>query len=301
MEYQIISDGACDLGDECAKRIGVEVVPFYVSFDDSSYMKEGVDIGVRDFYQHLVDEPTVFPKSSMPSVNDYIEVFEPHVKNNEGIICICITTKFSGSYNSAQNAKSMLLETYPDAKIEIIDSTLNTISEGDFVREAARMKEAGLSYEEAIENLHRIKSTGRIIFTVGNLDYLIHGGRIGKVMGVAANKLGIKPMITMKEGEIFSSGIARSRKKSIDKLYEQIKEFFVSNHLNADDYEIAVGYGYDYEEAVNFRNNLLESMKSYSNRTSMDIYQIGATICVHTGPYPLGVGLIEKYDAKRTK
>lgn len=299
MEYHIIADGACDLGEECAKRIGVEVVPFYVSFDDTTYKKEIEEIGVRDFYNHMVEEPGVFPKSSMPSVQDFFDVFEPHAKKGEPVICICITTKFSGSYNSATNAKNMILETYPDAKITVIDSTLNTVTLGIFVREAARMKADGVSYEENISNLERIKSTGRIIFTIGNMDYLIHGGRVGKVMGVAANMLAIKPMILMKDGEIFSNGVARSRKKSIEKLYTQIRDNFKDNHLNPDHYEIVVGFGYDYEEAVGFRDHLLETLKEYSHIDKVDIFQIGATISVHTGPYPIGVGLLEKYDAKK--
>lgn len=297
MEYKIIADGACDLYGENADKIGVKIVPFYVAFEENVYKKEGAEIEVRHFYKEMVENPTVFPKTSMPSVQDYVDVFTPIVKAGEGVLCICITTKFSGSYNSAVNARNMLLEDYPDAKIEVIDSTLNTVEEGIFVREAARMKAAGLSLEESVQALERIKSTGRIIFTVGSLDYLIHGGRIGKVLGGAVNMLGIKPMIVMQDGEIFSSGMARGRKKSIDKLLVQIKEHFTKNNLNANDYEIVVGYGYDYDEAVSFRDRLLESVKEYSDITSIDIYQIGATVGVHTGPYPLGVGLLKKYDA----
>ena len=139
----------------------------------------------------------------------------------------------------------MPLEDYPDAKIEVIDSTLNTVEEGIFVREAARMKAAGLSLEESVQALERIKSTGRIIFTVGSLDYLIHGGRIGKVLGGAVNMLGIKPMIICLDGEIFSSGMARGRKKSIDKL-SQIKEHFTKiNLLMLRMIRNGGGYGYD--------------------------------------------------------
>ncbi len=297
MEYRIIADGASDMYGEAADKAGVTIVPFYVSFDETTYKKEGAEVGVREFYQEMVDHPTVFPKTSMPSVQDYLDVFTPVVEAGEGIVCICITTKFSGSYNSAVNAKNMLLEDYPDAKITVIDSTLNTVEEGVYVREAARMKADGLSYEACVENLERIKSTGRIIFTIGSMDYLIHGGRVGKVLGGAVNILGIKPMILMQEGEIFSSGVARSRKKSIDKLFVQIADYFKKNNLNADDYEIVVGYGYDYEEAKDFRDRLLESMKEYSNKTQIDMYQIGATVGVHTGPYPLGVGFVKKYDA----
>lgn len=297
MEYKIIADGASDLYGENADKLGVKIVPFYVAFEENNYKKEGEELEVRHFYKKMVENPTVFPKTSMPSVQDYIDVFTPVVKAGEGILCICITTKFSGSYNSAVNARSMIMEDYPQAKIEVIDSTLNTVEEGIFVREAVRMKEAGFSLEENATKLEMIKSTGRIIFTVGSLDYLIHGGRIGKVMGGAVNMLGIKPMILMQDGEIFSTGMARGRKKSIEKLLVQIREYFEKNNLNANDYEIVVGYGYDYEEAVGFRDKLLESVKEYSDITSIGIYQIGATVGVHTGPYPLGVGLLKKYDA----
>lgn len=297
MNYHIISDGSCDLGVGAFEKYGVEIVPFYVSFDDETYLREIKDIGIREFYQKMVNEPGVFPKSSMPSVQDYIDVFEPHLKDGEAIICICITTKFSGSYNSASNAKEILLETYPDAKIQVIDATINTVLQGIYVREAARMKKNGLSFEEAVAALERIKSSGRIIFTIGNMDYLIHGGRVGKVMGVAANKLGIKPMILLKEGEIFSNGVARSRKKSIEKVISQTREHFEKNQLDPNKYEIVVGFGYDHDEAVAFRDKLLESLKEYSSISNVDIYQIGATIGVHTGPYPIGVALLERYDA----
>lgn len=79
-EYCIISDGSCDLPKDLAAKENITVVPFYVSFDEKNYMKEGVDIGVRDFYQKMVDNKGVFPKSSLPSVQDYMEVFEPIIK-----------------------------------------------------------------------------------------------------------------------------------------------------------------------------------------------------------------------------
>lgn len=295
-EYKIIADGAADLGEACAQAIGVDVVPFYVSFDDQTYQKEILEVGIRQFYQEMVDHPKVYPKSSMPSVQDYADVFETYVKDGVAVICICITTKFSGSYNSAMTAAGLMKDTYPDAEITVIDSTLNTVLEGNFVREAARMKQAGLSYQETIDKLMKMRATGRILFTVGGMSYLVHGGRVGKLMGLAANTLNIRPLITMKEGEIFPSGLARSRKKSMDKVIELIDAFFKESGEQADQYEIVVGYGYDYEEAVRFRDQVLQSMAAYSNIQSMDIYQIGATIGVHTGPYPIGVGLLKKYE-----
>lgn len=295
MAYQIITDGSCDLGQEIPQKAGIKVVPFYVTFDGENYKKEIEEIGVREFYQQMVDHPDQFPKSSLPSVQDYVEAFTPYVKEGKDIICLCITVKFSGSYNSAKTAADSLKEEYPDVKIQVIDTTVNTVLQGILVEEAVQMQQAGLSFEETVAGVERIKVTGRIIFTVGNYEYLIHGGRIGKVMGNAASTLGIKPLIMLREGEIFPIGISRSRKKACKRLIEQTREHFDKIGESPDDYRIVVGYGYDYEEAVSFRDELLASLKTYSGYESIDIYQIGATIGVHTGPYPIGLGLIRKF------
>lgn len=225
MDYKIVTDGSCDLPPELCREKQVDVVPFYVSFDSETYRKEIAEIPIRDFYEQMVADPTTFPKSSMPSVQDYVDVFQPIVKEGKAIICICITTKFSGSYQSAMNAREIILESVPDARITVLDSTINTVLQGIFVLEAIKMYEAQLPYETVIEKLEEIKSTGRIFFTVGNIDYLKHGGRIGKLAGIAGSMLGIRPLITLKEGEIFPSGLARSRKKSLEKVYELLWQY----------------------------------------------------------------------------
>ena len=93
-EFKIIADGAADLGEAGARENGVDVVPFYVSFDGNTYEKEIEEVEVREFYQKMVDNPKVFPKTSMPSVQDYIDVFESYAKTGIPILCICITAKF---------------------------------------------------------------------------------------------------------------------------------------------------------------------------------------------------------------
>ena len=103
--FHIISDGSCDLPVELTKEKNITVVPFYVSFEEGKYQKEMVEIGVREFYQEMVDHPDVFPKSSMPSVDDFYHAFEKSAKENIPVICICITKKFSGSLQSATVAK----------------------------------------------------------------------------------------------------------------------------------------------------------------------------------------------------
>ena len=164
MDYKIVTDGSCDLPPELCREKQVDVVPFYVSFDSETYQKEIVEIPIRDFYEQMVADPTTFPKSSMPSVQDYVDAFEPIVREGKSIICICITTKFSGSYQSAMNAREIILESVPDARITILDSTINTVLQGIFVLEAIKMYEAQLPYEIVIEKLEAIKSTGLYLF-----------------------------------------------------------------------------------------------------------------------------------------
>lgn len=292
--FHIISDGSCDLPEKLAEEKNITVVPFYVSFDDKHYLKENVEIGIRDFYQQMVDRKGVYPKSSMPSAQDYMEVFLPFVKKGIPLICICITTKFSGSMQSALNAKAMITEEYPEAEITVIDSCVDTVLQGLYVLEAVKLRDSGRSYQETVKRLEEIKSSGRIFFTVGDMEYLKHGGRIGKVTAVAGSVLGIRPVITLKEGEIFPSGIGRGRKRTTEKALELLLEYLASG-MGSDCYNICVGFGYDYEEAVVFRDHALETLKEKGyDVKEIPIYQIGATISVHTGPYPLGFGIIEK-------
>lgn len=296
--YRIVTDGSCDLGEKEAKALNLTVVPFYISVDGEHYKKEIEELEVREFYQFMKDNPKVFPKTSLPTVQDYIDKFEPFLIDNKAIICICITIKFSGSYNSAINAKDILLETYPEAKITIIDATVNTVLQGLLVQEACRMQQDGLEYQQVIDKINEIKVTGRIFFTVGCMDYLVNGGRVGKLAGVAAGTLGIRPIITLKEGEIHPSGLARGRNKSCKKLLDHLLAYLEECGGEPEHYSYTIGYGYDGEEVETFREEVLASiLNRYPNcQVNISILQIGATIGVHTGPNPLGIGIIRKYD-----
>lgn len=293
--YHIISDGSCDLAPEMAAENNVTIVPFYVSFDEEHYERENVEIGVREFYQKMVDNPKVYPKSSMPSVQDYMDVFMPCVEKNVPIICICITTKFSGSMQSALNAKAMILEEHPTAQIAVIDATVNTVLQGLFVLEAVRLRDHEVSYQEAVRRLETIKSTGRIFFTVGDMEYLRHGGRIGKVAGAAGSILGIRPVITLKEGEIFPSGISRSRKGTVAKSIELLLNYLKEIGGDPKKHSVVMGFGYDRAEAETLNATVLETLRENGYMfDELPLFQIGATIGVHTGPHPLGFCVIEK-------
>lgn len=288
--YVIVSDGSCDLTQEDAKKLNVEIVPFYVVFENEQYLKEGVDVSAADFYQKMIDNPNIFPKSSLPSVEDYVSCFEKHLRDGKDIICLCITTKFSGSYNSASSAKQLLEEEYPERKITIIDTMVNTVLQGLVVREATRLRDLGYEYNKLVDIINEKKTTGRIFFTVKELTYLQHGGRIGKVASIVGDLMKISPIIVLKEGEIHQGGIALSRKRALLKVKELAKSYVDSN--KGKKFVLCVGYGYDKEEGTNF----VETLSKIFPDQDIILNHIGATIGVHTGPYPIGVGILEKFD-----
>lgn len=293
-DFEIISDGACDLADDAVSKLGIRVVPFYVAYDEQNYLREKVDFAVQDFYQKLVDNPGVFPKTSMPTAEDYSREFQRAYDLDKDILCITISKKFSGSLNSALMARDMFLDEHPDARIEVLDSTMLSCSQGLLVREIVRMKENGLSLNEVLTCAENLKKTGRCYFTINGLSYLQHGGRIGKLTAVVGNILKVTPLIIAKDGEIQSGGIALSRKRAIMKILDKFKGILNKHNLNIDDYLIEVGYGYSLEEgqelALRFEEIFHKKIELFD--------QIGATIAVHTGPYPIGIAFIRKYDAK---
>ena len=252
--FDIVTDSACDLTPETMRQLGLTVVPFYVSTDGEHYLKEGQEIAVRDFYQFMVDHPGTLPKTSLPSLEDFEKVFREKAAAGRETLCLCFTGKMSGGVGSARNARELVLEDYPQAVIEVVDT----------------------------------------------LDYLIKGGRIGKVTGLAANFLNVKPMIHFAEGEIFSGGMARGRLKSMEKAIEQLLGYLAERKADPDDYHIIAGYGYDAEEGRRFWMQLRAALRAKYPASACDagLLQIGATIAVHTGPYPLGVGVMRKWKKK---
>ena len=292
-DFEIISDGSCDLSDEAVSKLGIRVVPFYVAYDEESYLKEKVDFQVQEFYQKLMDNPGVFPKTSMPSAVDYCQEFQKAFELNKNILCITISKKFSGSLNSALMARDMFLEEHPDARVEVVDSTVNSCTQGLLVREIARMRENGLTLDEVLSKIEEIKVTGRSYFTINGLSYLQHGGRIGKLTAIVGNILKVTPLIVQKDGEIQSGGIALSRKRAIMKIFDKFKSTLHKHNLSLEDYLIVVGYGNSLEEGMEFAKKFEEIFGK-----KVELFdQIGATIAVHTGPYPIGIAFIRKYDA----
>lgn len=293
---KIVSDSACDFSKIYADKLNVEIVPLYVTFDGNTYSKDLIEIDRDTFYQKMVDEGS-FPKTSLPSVQDYLSIFEQAAQNNDELICLCITSSLSGSYNSASTALNILKEDYPDARVMVHNSHQNTVGQALLVEQCATMRDAGKSYDEINNAIRQIKEDSQILFTTSTLEYLKKGGRIGKILFTATGKLNIQPILHLSKGELGLSGVSRSRKKALKSVISKTAKFFESHDKS--DYLFTVGYGYDLEEGINFRSRVEEELGITcieSEEGSLFDSAIGAVTACHTGPYAIGIAFARKYD-----
>ena len=296
MKFCIVSGSSCDLGREEVERLGVSMVSFYGAIGDEVYYREERDIPTREFYQRMADAPGVFPKTSMPTMDDYLEVFRPLAGSGLPILCICLNARFSGSYQSALNAAAELREEFPDVRVQVLDSTLATVLQGLFVQEAAALRDAGCTLEEAVEALRPLPATGRIFFTTNDLEYLRHGGRIGRAAAATGTLLKVKPLIGYKDAGLISDGIAQGRKKSLVKVRELFFRHLKREEIDIDRCRLATGFGLDAAEHEAFAQTVYDGLLElgYDRPDVKRPYQIGVTIGVHTGPSPIGVGLMRR-------
>lgn len=289
--FVILSDSSCDLPEGLKKQYNIDVVPFYVSFDKKDYLKENIDININSFYEKVVAEKIV-PKTSLPSIEDYTNKFKPYLEKGLDILCFTICGELSGSYQSATNAASILLEDYPERKILIVDSQKATVAQGLLVIQACKMKEAGFSLQETYEKIENLKYEGIIVFTIDTLEYLQKGGRIGRASALAGNLLNIKPILLFKEGALEPHSKVRGRKKSLSDVLKIFSQYIENNQ---NDYEIAIAHANCKNEALVLEKDLKEK---FNITLTYPIFDIGITIGAHTGPTAIGVGCIKKFDAQ---
>ncbi|MEY8321035.1 DegV family protein [Lachnospiraceae bacterium 46-61] len=291
-EFQIFSDGAADIPSNIKKQYNIITIPFYISLDQKTYQKEIEELPLSVFYNNMIQK-NVFPKTSLPSVQDYIDAFTPLLESGKDIICFTITDTLSGSFQSAMSAKQILEENYTKRKIYIENSYAATGSQYLIVREAARMQQLGYDIDIVHSFVQKAKIDSRIFFVVGTLTHLEKGGRIGKVAALSGSILNIKPLIVLANGEINKAGLARSRKKAMLKLSELTKNYMEQNHFSPSDFTLTIGTTNTPDE-VDILTEILKS--DLPNIEIIEPFQIGATIATHTGPMTLGVCINKKFE-----
>jgi DegV family protein with EDD domain len=193
----IVTDSTADIPKDLVERYGIKVIPLYVNFEDRSYLDDRVDITSKQFYERLRSVKKQ-PTTSQPTPQDFIKAYSELLKENGSIISIHISKKMSGTYNSAEMARKEL----SDSDIEVIDSELVHIPLGILVIKAAELARDGKSKEEILDAINKLKQKITVLFIPSTLKYLIMGGRIGRAKGLIASVLEIRPILTLRLGEV---------------------------------------------------------------------------------------------------
>jgi DegV family protein with EDD domain len=191
------------------------------------------------------------------------------------------------------NAKQILEEQYPDANIQIIDSIQATAGEGILLMQIAYMKKAGLSLGLVVEKLAKLKPTARIMFTVDTLEYLAKGRRIGKVASLAGTILDLKPLIQLKEAELIPYSNVRGRRKSLEKIFAMVGEYFKETGEKPSDYDFCIADATTPEDAGYLQRRLEEFI---GRKITYPVFRIGVTIGTYVGPGGIGICFVKKYD-----
>ena len=281
MAVKLITDSTCDLPQDVASQWDITVVPCYVHFNEEIY-KDGIDLGPDEFYSRLVSS-TALPTTAQPSVNDFVQVYRPLLDEGHDVVSIHLSAKFSGTMNSAIQARDSLLSSQErkQGRIEIIDSQMTSMGLGLIVLDTARVIKSNASCDEVLEKVRSCMARTHCYFLLDTLEYLKRGGRIGKASAFLGSLLNIKPILTIKEGEAHPFERSRTRQRGLQRLVEVISGLGPAEQMG-------ILHSTTEEEA----EALKQRLGSLVPDGNVIVSRFGPVIGTYLGPGALGVSLI---------
>ena len=197
MKVQVITDSTSDIPPELAEELDIRVVPIYLRFGDKIY-RDGVDIRSDEFYSMLTSSP-IHPATSQPNPEDFASVYKEYCEKTDGIVSIHISSRISGTFNSATIAQKTLKSRCP---IEVIDSKFNSAGLGLVVMAAARLAQSGASLSDVVNEANQAVSQVCMFGMFETMKYLARSGRVNKTIATASQILHVMPLLTFFDGEI---------------------------------------------------------------------------------------------------
>jgi DegV family protein with EDD domain len=250
--------------------------------------RDGIDITCDELYSRL-DEETEYPTTSQPSPGDFTKVYDKLANDADEILSIHVSSKLSGTYNSALQGKAT---TRIKSRIVVFDSEMVTMGMGLATILAAKMAQSGHALDDIISNVKQALYQTRVFAMFESLKYLQRGGRIGRAKALIGGFLSVKPMLTLKDGEIHPVGFVRTRSKGIEKLVDQ-----ASKAVNP---EVAIIHSTTPLDATALRDRI----EQVAPESKTYISRLGPALGVHGGPGALVLGIMNKtsqYDQKLGK
>jgi DegV family protein with EDD domain len=251
-----------------AKKLGITIVPVYIYFGDKAY-KDGVDIGPDELYKRLVEGP-IYPTTTQPMPVDFAKTYGELSKDADSIVSIHLSAKVSGTYNAALQGVEAAK---PKCEVHVVDGFSVSVGLGIIAMTAARAVKAGGNLEEVLKETRKAISQTQIRAVLDTLHYLLKGGRITKTKALVGTLLKVKPILTMREGEMVQAGMARSYAKGIEQLFD-----FVKSRPKLQ--EVAIAHSTVPEEAAAFKKRVA----SIIGEEQILMSRVGAGLGVHGGP-----------------
>ncbi len=270
----LLTDSACDLPNKMVKEYDIRVLPLKVIYPDKEY-SDRVDIEPAQVYEQM---PEKIPTTSMPALQEIKNVIDSI--RQEGfthLLAVHISSGLSGTYEAVE----LIARDIKDLKIKVVDSKTLSMGTGWMVLEAARNISNGVSFNNILENINRIRSKMQVYYVIETLEYLRKGGRIGLVASMLGEFLHLKPIISVnKDGKYFTFCKAKGRLKSIDKIFQLVEEAVQDKQV-----KLAFVHGGAHKEfeALKTRFNKLPNIKELITS------DISPALGVHTGPGLLGI------------
>lgn len=277
MAVKIVTDSSADLPAKIAEDLGITMVPLYVRFGEQVY-RDRIDITEDEFYKRLTAD-TIHPSTIQPSPQDFADVYKKLAKEADGIISIHISSKLSGTLNSARQAK----EDCKGAQIEVIDSQVLSAALALIVISAARMAKEGAKFTDVVKHVNKLIISAHLEGLLDTLKYLQLGGRIGKAKALVGSLLNVKPVLTLKDGEVMPAGQVRSRSKGLDRLFE-----FAKSGKNIQG--MAIAYNTTPVEAQEMAERI--AVAKVFDPDKIVMARIGPMLGVHMGPGTIIVAFI---------
>ena len=281
-EYVIMTDSSCDLSQELADQLGLEVLPLEVMADGKNYRNwlDGREIGFKEFYKLAREGKEL--KTSAVNTAAFEEKMEKLLKEGKDILYIGFSSGLSTTYNSGEAAARELREKYPDRKIYTVDTLAASLGQGMIIYYAAKKKEAGATIEEVRDFVENEKLHMCHWFTVDDLNYLKRGGRISAATAAVGTMLSIKPVMHMdNEGHLVAVGKARGRKAALCQLLDTMGE--LGEGLEGQTTFIC------HSDCMDDAQYVASQMKERFGVAQVNINWIGPVIGAHTGPGTIGI------------
>ncbi|WP_373760099.1 DegV family protein [Streptococcus ferus] len=281
MTFSILTDSTADLQEDWAAAHQIDLIGLTINLDGKTYETVGPD---RLDSESLLEKMKqgAKPTTSQINVGEFEAYFRQQVQSNQPVLYIAFSSVLSGTYQSAMIARELVLEDFPEARIDIVDTLAAAGGEGFLVIKAAEAREAGKSLEETKQMILDLLPRLRTYFLVDDLNHLMRGGRLSKTSAIVGNIVNIKPLLWIDaSGKLVPLAKVRGRKKGIKEILKQATS-------DIQDPTAVVAYSNDEQSAQSLKEELL----SNGEIQEVIILPLGPVISAHVGPDTLAVFVI---------